>query len=117
MGYKGVPILALHRPFNLTTGVVADYLHCILLGVFHITNASCFSPYKVRDFDLGQAVITNFNLQNERLKHSRRIFHLIENLVSNEESFSFASFLKPQLHHAICHCKGTCTQDSATITT
>ena len=33
MGYKGGPILALHRPFNFTTGVVADYLHCVLLGV------------------------------------------------------------------------------------
>ena len=33
MGYKGVPILAIHPPFNLVKGIVADYLHCVLLGV------------------------------------------------------------------------------------
>ena len=33
MGYKGVPILAIYKPFNLVTGMVVDYMHCILLGV------------------------------------------------------------------------------------
>ena len=33
MGYKGVPILAIHPPFNLVKGIVTDYLHCVLLGV------------------------------------------------------------------------------------
>ena len=33
MGYRGFPILALHRPFHLVDGVVVDYLHCVLLGV------------------------------------------------------------------------------------
>ena len=53
MGYKGFPILALHRPFHLVDGVVVDYLHCVLLGVvkmlmefwFNTTNLN--KPYLI----------------------------------------------------------------------
>lgn len=32
-GYKGFPILAKHKQFDIVAGVVTDYMHCILLGV------------------------------------------------------------------------------------
>ena len=33
LGYKGFPVLAGHPPFDVTSGMVTDYMHCVLLGV------------------------------------------------------------------------------------
>ena len=33
LGYKGFPILALHRPYHVVNGPVADYMHCVIIGV------------------------------------------------------------------------------------
>ena len=57
MGYKGVPILAIHPPFNIVNGVVTDYLHCVLLGVTKSLIESWFGqPNRGKDFYIGNKV-------------------------------------------------------------
>ena len=31
--YEGIPVLALHCPFDLAKGIAVDDLHCIYIGV------------------------------------------------------------------------------------
>ena len=33
LGYKGFPVMASHPPFDAVSGMVTDYMHCVLLGV------------------------------------------------------------------------------------
>jgi len=57
LGYKGVPILAIHPPFNIVNGVVTDYLHCVLLGVTKSLIELWFGqPNRGKDFYIGNKV-------------------------------------------------------------
>lgn len=57
MGFKGVPVLAVHPPFNIVKGVVADYLHCVLIGVAKSTMELWFNKTNRRKpFFIGNKV-------------------------------------------------------------
>lgn len=88
--------------FNLTTGLVADSLHCVLLGV---TKSMMELFLFISQMLLGQAVITNFNLQKWKIK----IF--TKNISSNKSLFP----MKKGFSLLVLHWKDTCTRDSATI--
>lgn len=58
LGYKGVPILAIHPPFNVVKGVVTDHLHCVLLGVTKSLIESWFGKSNHgKDFYIGKMVL------------------------------------------------------------
>lgn len=58
LGYKGVPILAIHPPFNVVNGVVTDYLYCVLLGVTKSLIESWFGKSNHgKDFYIGKMVL------------------------------------------------------------
>ena len=73
--------------------------------MLHFTNGSWLSPYIVRDFDLGQAVITNSTYKKNVLKNSKIQKSLVANLVSNEVRFALVCFRKPEFHHSLRHTK------------
>lgn len=55
MGIKGASILCMHKPFDLSAGMVVDVMHCVFLGViartlmklwFGVTHQA--KPYSIR---------------------------------------------------------------------
>ena len=58
-GIKGIPILALHQPFDLMLGMVIDILHSIGVGVVKALLSSWFSPTKKHEpFSIHSKVVS-----------------------------------------------------------